>query len=340
MAGVGLRAASLREFADEVLSAADSATRTDPPSAFSVLGRPISVSFADTGLRDALAPAWAHLPHAGGGSAETVSIHVLGRDTAGDPPAPPWPADAYAPRDEIDGFGGESLEVAYQLTTGTLMMWDARARRGVWWTRSAAQIPEWERAMPLRVVLRWALRDAGLALVHGAAVGVGSRMALLVGAGGSGKSTLALAAHQAGWRYVGDDYCAVDPRTSAVGPVTGFAKATDGTLAMLPGLASLATGSRTPEGKHVLAVPPDATGVVGAVVLPRVASEAAAPVPATPAQTMAALAPTSLLQMPGSRDRDRDLLGDVVRAVPGFTLASGPDPDETLRQLRGVLESL
>jgi hypothetical protein len=337
MARVGL-SADLREFADATFAAAGAATSTGPTTAFGVLGQAVSVRFAGTPLHDALAPAWAALPEAG--EAEPLVVHVLDREAAGDPPPPPWPADAYRPRDEVAGFGEEPLEVAYQLTTGTLMLWDAAARRGLWWTRSAAaEVPVWERAMPLRVVLRWALRGAGIALVHGAAVGDGGAMALLVGPGGSGKSTLALAAQAAGWHYVADDYCAVDPATLRVAPVTSFAKATDGTLALLPGLAVRAGGPRTPDDKHVIATTPDPAGQVGAVVLPRVSAAAEPPVRVPAARTMASLAPTSLLQMPGSRDRDRDLLAGVVRAVPGFALASGPDPDVTLRHLSALLRS-
>lgn len=336
MARVSLSAGSLRGFADATLDAAAAATGPGPSVAFGVLDGTVYVRFASRRLHDALAPAWVDLPAPPGG--QPVTLLVLDRESAGDPPAPPWPADAYLPRDEIDGFGDESLEIAYQLTTGTLMMWDARSRVGVWWTRAADDIPVWERAMPLRVLLRWALRDQGLALVHGAAVGRGDRMALVVGAGGSGKSTLALAAHEAGWHYVADDYCAVEPSSMRVAPVTGFAKATDGTLAMLPGLARLASGGRTPDAKHVLAVRPDPCGVVGAIALPRVSPAPERPVVASAARTMSALAPTSLLHLPGSRTTDRDLLGAVVRAVPRYSLASGPDLATTLTHLHDLLE--
>jgi len=336
MARVSLSAGSLREFADATLDAAASATGDGPSAAFGVLDESVAVRFASHALQAAFGPAWTELPAPAG--REPVTLLVLDRGAAGDPPVPPWPADAYAPRDEIEGFGDESLEVAYQLSAGTLMLWDSRARLGVWWTRSAEEIPIWERAMPLRVVLRWALRDRGVALVHGAAVGVGDRLALVVGPGGSGKSTLALAARESGWHYVSDDYCAVEPGTMRVAPVTGFAKATDGTVALVPSLSRLASSGRTPDAKRVLAVRPDPSGVVAAVVLPWVSPTDESPVRTTAARTMAALAPTSLLQMPGSRARDRDLLGDVVRAVPGYTLASGPDPAVTLRHLRGLLE--
>jgi len=339
MARVGLTVptspTSLRRFADQLIQEAARATAPGPRAAFSVAGRDLEVRFASAGLYAALAPAWSALPPPTG---DGVTLHVVDPDAGGDPPAPPWPADAYRPRDEIDGVGDERLEVAYQLTTGTLMLWDARARTGVWWTRSAAEIPVWERAMPLRALLRWALRDAGVALVHGAAVGTDDALALLVGVGGSGKSTLALAAQQAGWRYVGDDYCAVDPATGMVAPVTSYAKVTEGTLARLPGLDGLrAPLPPSPDGKVVLSVRPAAALRLALLALPCVVQHAAPPAPAGPASTMAALAPTSLLQMPGSRPTDRELLGQVVRGTPAVTLPSGPVLGETLAGLRRVL---
>ncbi len=337
MARVGLTASTpLRRFADRLLDLAESATSTGPAATFGVAGRGIEVRFASAALRDALAPAWSALPGADG---VTTTIHVLDRDASGDPPAPPWSADAYRPRDELAGTGEERLEVAYQLATGTLMLWDATTRTAVWWTRSAAGLPAWERAMPLRAVLRWALRAQGVALVHGAAVGSAEGLALLVGAGGAGKSTLALAALQAGWTYVADDYCAVDPATGEVAPVTSYAKVTGATLARLPGLEALrALLPPTPDGKVVLAVPVAPRGLLRLVALPRVVATTAGPVPAGPAATMAALAPTSLLQLPGSRPVDRALLARVVRELPALSLPSGPDLGATLAGLRDALE--
>jgi hypothetical protein len=338
MAGVGLTVSSpLRRFADRLLARADRATSSRPGAGFSVAGRGIEVRFASKALHDTLAPAWSALPPLDGTA--TATIHVVDRDASGDPPAPPWSANAYRPRDELEGVGDERLEVGYQLVTATLMMWDAATRTGVWWTRSAAEVPVWERAMPLRAVLRWALREQGVALVHGAALGGDDAMALLVGAGGAGKSTLALAAQQAGWRYVADDYCAVDPVTRAVAPVTSYAKVTAATLALLPGLGPLrAPLPPAPDGKSVLALRPAPGGRLDLIALPRVVPTGGPPVAVGPAATMAALAPTSLLQMPGSRATDRELLGQVVRGLPAVALPSGPDLVRTLAGLRRALE--
>ncbi len=339
MAGVGLRVGSpLRTFADRLLAQAERATASRPGGGFSVAGRGIEVRFASSALQDALAPAWSALPPLD--ATATATIHVVDREAAGDPPSPPWGADAYRPRDELEGVGDERLEMAYQLQTATLMVWDATSRTGVWWTRSAAGMPVWERAMPLRSVLRWALRDQGVALVHGAAIGGDDRMALLVGAGGAGKSTLALAAQQAGWRYVSDDYCAVDPVSRSVAPVTSHAKVTAATLALLPGLdLPRAPLPPSPDGKVVLDVRPAFGGRLELIALPRIAPVGGPPEAVSPAATMAALAPTSLLQLPGSRATDRQLLGQVVRGVPAVGLPSGPDLVETLAGLRRVLES-
>jgi len=139
MAGVGLTVSTpLQRFADRLLEQAERATSAGPRATFSVAGRGIEVRFASAMLYDALAPAWSALPALIGEAAAT--IHVVDRDVASDPPAPPWPADAYRPRDELAGVGDERLEVGYQLTTATLMVWDAATRTGVWWTRSAHRL--------------------------------------------------------------------------------------------------------------------------------------------------------------------------------------------------------
>lgn len=353
-AGVGLKARAstpsrsrieLARFAAEVMSAADRRPSTDraPVHTFAVGAAPFAVHFATPRLHELLTPAWSALPSSSSAADGTTRIDVVASDVAGPPPRPPWSPTAYRPRDEIDGYGDARLEVGFQLTTGTLMLWDAEAQRGVWWTRATDRIPSWERAMPLRTVVRWALRDRGLALGHGAVIGRRGRFALLAGPGGAGKSTLALAAQQAGWEYVGDDYCAVDPERGLAYPLTRYAKATAATRALVPTLDELASDvPSTPEGKTVLAIPQvSASGApLALMALPRVvSSEGGVPTRLPQALAMSALAPTTLLQMPGSRERDRQLLGRIVRSLPAWSLPSGPSTTSTLDHLDRLLDA-
>lgn len=252
-------------------------------------------------------------------------------------PAPPWEASApgehYAQADGVQVLHGDD----------TLLLLDGD--RGAFWARDAEALPRWETAAPLRTLLRWALREHGLHLVHGAAI-VGPRGAtLLAGPSGAGKSTTALAAAQAGLGYIGDDYCAVElgdpPRVHALYAV---GKVDAPGLRRVHGLRLL-PGGPTPDGKE-LVVPRGLTrsAPLVSIVLPRVARRAGpradraavrAPhahlAPATRAESLSALA-TSILLLPRSTQADLDALGVLVRALPAYRLVLGDDPVAVLAE--------
>ena len=94
---------------------------------------------------------------------------------------------------------------------------DVHARLGHYWVPDGNRAPPWEQAAPFRGISSstWVARH-GRRYVHGAAVGIGGRAALIVGPGGSGKSTTALTCFAAGMDYAGDDYCIVDPASTSV----------------------------------------------------------------------------------------------------------------------------
>ena len=193
--------------------------------------------------------------------------------------------------------------------------------RGAFWVRDPGVLTRWETAAPLRTLLRWALRDHGLHMVHGAAV-VGPRgAALLAGPSGAGKSTTALAAAQAGLGFVADDYCAVALGGPVVHALCGVGKLAE----PWPGLRVL-PGGATPDGKQ-LVVPRGLTreGVIGldraAARRGRRASARAGP-PRRGAQRAGDIAAPAAGQQPG---RSRSA-GGLARSLPAHRLVTGPDP--------------
>lgn len=336
-------AGALAAFAERAFAAADACSAHPAATLHLAHGTSTTrVRVAGTALAGKLTPSLR--PFAAAAAAHDIDLLALDTAAAGTPPPPPpWPPDAYRPRDELAGFGTEQLEVAYALLPGTLHLWDEGRARGLYWTRDAASQPSWDIAAPLRTLLRWGLRGRGLAVVHGAVVGDDRGGLLLVGASGSGKSTTALAAALAGMRYVGDDYCAV-----ALGPpfvahgLYANGKAGEATMRLLPGLRAL-TGDLpvTDEGKHVLDL--STTGALTprlplrAIVLPRVAAATGTPVAATPGAALAALAPTSLVQLPGSRPADGAAMARLAAGLPARHLDVGPDPEAVVAALGAIL---
>jgi hypothetical protein len=347
LAAERVSALALATFSQRLFGAAGAATEGGPTALLRVGAHAIRLRFASSAAAAGVLPAWG--PLLADGSAEgtpLAELFVVTSDHCGPPPSPPWGAQAYRPRDEIDGFGDASMEVCFQLATGTLVLWDAATRRGVWWTRSADAIPMWERIMPLRALLRWALRSVDVALIHGAVVGSERGGLLLAGAGGVGKSTTALAAPRAGLFTLADDYAAVAPAGPVASPVTAFAKATERTIELLPELSSrLAPLAPTPEGKRAIVLDETplraaSSMVLRGIVLPQIGQRTAAARAVPRAAAMAALAPTTLFQLPGSRPADQRMLAEITRALPAFSLAVGPAPDAVAAALSDLLGAL
>ena len=225
-------------------------------------------------------------------------------------------------------------------------VWDAGARIGYHHVPSAHAVPAYETAFPLRALLSWALGGAGLQLVHAAGVGTAAAGALIVGRGGSGKSGTALAALCAGLRYAGDDYVAVglSPQ-AAVFSVYQSAKLVESDLAHFPALRPAVAQVDASVGKAVLfadAVWPDRLAnalPLRALLVPRLAR--ATPTtfhPVPPAVALRALAPSSVLQLPGARAAEFQRMARLAAAVPAFAVDLSADRAEVADALRTFLE--
>lgn len=337
--GLRARAGALRAFADAAFAAAERAV-TEPAADVLVApgGVPVRVRIRGAEHARRLLPALAPLTAASGARPE---IDLIAFD--GDLPRPPWGRGDYRPRDELRGYGDEELEVAYNLVGETLSLVDVPGGRALSWSRDPSRLPVWDTGAPLRTPLRWALRGRRRHLVHAAVVGDARGGVLLAGMSGSGKSTTALACALAGLGFTGDDFCVVEPGTPPVAhALYAIAKVDDAALALLPGLGDrVVWDERTPEGKTLVAPGAIARALpLRAIVLPHVGTRTGPLQPAVAAQALLALAPSTLIQLPGSRPVDHAAIAELARALPVFLLELGPDPAAVVAAVRGVLEDV
>jgi hypothetical protein len=215
------------------------------------------------------------------------------------------------------------------------------------------QIFIYERAKPLaRLLLNWH-NDQDLQMIHAALVARANHGILFIGKSGSGKSTTSLACIDAGLGFLSEDYVSLE--LSEDGGFIGhslynsvFLKTDQ--LERFPALAPYAIRGRLPhEEKSVIvlsqvyperlkrAVP------IRALVLPRVVD---APnlriLPVAKGQTLLALGPSSLLQIPnrGLGVRGFNKLAQLVQAVPSFRLEVGPDLSAIPRRLEDLFAEI
>jgi len=323
--GPGLSAGSAAQYLERLEQAFHAATRRlgVVERAYDVAGRRVRLRFAGDALVPFLTPALAHL-RASGRAAPALTVYVW---DGLPPPGCPWTPDGRfgEARTVVDNWQGVEF-VAFPHAEEI----DALdRRRGLGFHCRATAGPH--ASLPLVTILDWWLAERDLHCIHAAAVGLESGGVLLAGRGGSGKSTTALACLRSPLRYVADDYCVL----SVAGAPHAHALYSSAKLARSQ-LDRLAPGAQSEpcDDKEVvfLAGAFRAKLLAGfpirAVLAPRITGRARTTVAdVSPGEAMRALAPSSLFQLGGARQRRLAAIARLVRTVPCYRLDLGTDLD-------------
>jgi hypothetical protein len=290
--------------------------------------------FAGLALEPAMLPAFAHASAPASGAPE-LEILLWDSDSTGvRGPRPPWGRGDVRARGDVCGYEDPEVSVVSDHGSGGITVFHRGRAMIVYWVADSRVIPWYESAAPLRAALHHWAAGANRHLVHAGAVGSGGAGVLVAGPSGSGKSTTALASLEAGLEYAGDDYVILDPGHPPVAHcLYSTAKLDAAALARLPGLAAAVSDFRRgEETKAVLslhAYRPDLLRRslrVDAIVLPTIGRDGGPGLrPATAAATLRALAPSSLLQLPGAGQAGMSTMAGLVRRVPAFHLELGPE---------------
>ncbi len=327
--------ADLEAATDRAGAAAGGFDRRD----YGLAGRRISLRFAGPSLLAPLADALGHAEIEPIGGPD-LTVRVWDSASTGvRMPTPPWGHDDYREHGVIRGWFDERLQVVFQWITSSVSVLEPERGRATFWVADAAGFPYFDRAAPLRKLLHLWLASEGLQLVHAAALRGESGSVLLVGNAGAGKSSAALACLGApGLGHIADDYCVLEPAAAGappvVHPIYSSAKAHPDTIARL-GLdpAMIANPIREQGDKAVLFlhhhVPDLLAGraPLRAIAVPVISGRPDTRLrPVGGGQALAALAPSTMLQLPGTGAATMRSLAAAVRSVPCFRLEVGTDP--------------
>ena len=310
-------------------------------------GRPIRLRFAGKALAESISRPFAHLCDDAAIAAESPRLDIALWDeieTGVRADERPW-ADA-AEVDSVTEVSASgrlvlqrlpSTSIGLDRSTGALIgsvAWDER-------------VQVYERGKPLaRLLAEW-YADQGIGLMHAGLVARGGRGVILAGRGGSGKSTAALAAARAGLEFLGEDYVGLELQGEGVigHSVYGSVFLDRAAAEWFPDLAPHRVDSRSArEPKSVVllagagAARLSRSASVHAVALCRVADEANGRVlPASRAEALLALGPSSLLQIHGRRRDSLERLAQLVQRVPCFRLELGRDPGSVAPRIDEIL---
>ena len=237
--------------------------------------------------------------------------------------------------------------------SGGFSCFDRSTATAIWTCPDAVRAQPYECAAPLRSILQAALLEKGLQLAHGAVVGTDHGGALLLGRGGSGKSNTALACLVAGLHYIGDDYVLLDRDEKTAHNVFQTGKLFPDDLHLFPSLQKAVRNSTLNHaGKHVFFVGESSFGEpsstrgdqvsaleVRVALIARIGTGSRSRVrPARRAEALLALAPNTLIQLPGGGAADLRNLARFLAEVPTCVIELGSDRSEVAKAVARVIE--
>jgi hypothetical protein len=307
--------------------------------------------FAGDALAGPFGTAFAHLveqtPSADPGS-DALTVFLWDSASTGiQPAAPPWSSRDFQARGEVNHDFGDRVCLSFRIDSGVLSVFAPATNTALCWVRDPATLPPWEVAAPLRPILAWWAENTGRQLAHGAGIGTPGGAVLLAARGGSGKSTTALSCLEAGFLYLGDDYVMLEPGSPPiVSSLYCTAKLVPSNLDdRLPQLRKLVTGRHDIEQNKVTLSLYDAfrgsitdSLPLRAIVIPSLAGGRLSLRTASAAAALAALAPTTLFQLPNAGAAALERMQTIIAAIPRYHLELDRDPATNVAALRSLIE--
>jgi len=210
-----------------------------------------------------------------------------------------------------------------------------------------ANLPQWERAAPLRSALGWILRRSDRHLLHAAAVTNSQGAALLLGAGGAGKSTTSLRCRQEGMGFLGDDICVIEAKPNPrIFNLYGTAKTVWSDKGRFPELDQyLVTDPTIGDYKAVYAVNKSANHLIvdSSELRVLVLVDRSLPVgeweSIDPARVVALVASTTASFLPGSGRPMLAALSEIARRIPVIRLSVGQDPKQVAELISSAIDN-
>jgi len=324
---------------------------------FSIGNRSVHLHFAGDGLVDSITPALAHLEIP---PLEDPELTILMWDSASTGTVLPSILSRYFDslgewwihldrRGEIKELTSDRIYTSFHLGPNIFSILDRRRNLAMYWVQDGRALPYYEIGSPLRTILHWWADRGPFQFVHGGAVGVASGGVLLAAKGGSGKSTTALTCLEAGMLYASDDYCLVrvegDPYVFSVYNTAKLRGDQD--LERFPRLAPLVSNkSRLEKDKALLFLHQHFPEQVSrgfplkAILVPSITSTNETRLsPATAGAVLTALAPSTLLQLPGAGKAAFRMMAKLVGRVPGYVLELGGDISRIPSLIQGLLSN-
>ncbi len=295
---------------------------------YSIAQFPVRLRFAGPALISSITPALEHLAVS---FSKTPALTICVWDsvsTGTEIPSPPWNFEDYGEKGEVRGFNNDRIKTFFQLGSNALTMIDLERNLAIFWVRSVNNLPYYIQGAPLLFLFHAWFDRKGVQLVHAGALGIKSGGVLLAGKSGSGKSTICLSSVGLELRYLGDDYCLVDKKSLVLFSLYNSGKLVAADVSKFSFLnAALSNREKLNSEKGLFFLYPHfsdkllTSAPLRAILISRFGSGRLARLtPASAADALRALAPSTIFQLPAAGTATLSALLDIVKSVPVFYL--------------------
>jgi len=229
---------------------------------------------------------------------------------------------------------------------GHSLMWlDRDTDRIIGWIESADQLTLYERTKPLPAVLAQWYRDRRVQIVHAGLVAKYGKGALIAGPNGAGKSTLTLACLCAGFESLGDDHVGLEMTGDGTFVGHSLYNTTRLELQQVRLFPQLVPGTvrdhHEPNEKELIMLakvfPERLRRSIATDVLVMPRRPQSSTQPASKAEALLRVAPSSLVMAMGPGQRGLDTLARLVDRVPAYWLNWDRDPHEMAQRVGDLL---
>lgn len=313
---------------------------------YRIANKGVRVRFYSNGLMERLTQALAHLQDLSLSGTDDLTIDVWDSASSGSMLTPPWRTTRHHFPQEVQAQRPDDATMLAVYVHGeeSLSVYDPVTHHAWYWVSAAENLPSWVSAAPFRTLFSWFLSSHAVHLVHGAVVAEGGKAALLAARGGSGKSTTALACALAGMEYLADDYAGIGLGTDiVVHSLYASVKIVPERASAFPALFASVQAGETE--KQITFLSDSArmgnSAKLAAIFIPVVRRLAKTRiVPASKAEAMLALVPTTLFQLPLGEADKIATFAEIVRRTPCYRVELGLDPAEAAQTLREAMRAM
>lgn len=306
------------------------------------IGSTILLTYSSDILEYSLFKAFEHLEVTGTDADAAFTIFACDSDVLGyDLPGYDWLNEISANKKEIITYNSGDIHALYNPQSGIFSLFDNERNRGCYYLPKAGDIPFYEKAAPMRMLLHWWCEKSGLVLVHAAAIGEDTSAVLLAGRGGMGKSTTALLAARHGFKFLGDDYVILE---NNAGPLVYSAynsiKFRWEMLERMPAAGEFSLNNQNDKKGYYFLYDKNPDALIRrlplkAVLLPAIAGNQKTSFDRlSQSRGLMGLAASSIFQMPGSGKQTLKTLAGILKDIPVYQMSLGKDNTEIINALK------